>query len=365
MNAAMVRRLGPAILVGLPIVIISWVMLHFSGGSWWPSDLVLVRNGIRQFWGTGDIQLTLGNNGNFYAPPWLVLLSWVGSLPATTAVGVVQWLSVILLVAVIVGWGRREDGTVPWVTLGLGGSVSAISLVAFGQFGTAIGLAALAGALLSARKGDWLIVGIMLGIGSIRLANLIPIAVVLLIWAAKTTGWRALGRIVFGAGMVLIPATVVVSLIDPSWPAEYLAALKTYPAYGVFRPIVQLGLSGNAFLLVCSTSWCMYLLRRGLSLDRCAAALLVTALFAPLGSTYALVFGLPALARLGLKPAGTLLPFLVALPWMCLGVCTLLGRPSGPPLLAAGECAVLMALVVLLHPPTRVPAPTKVIPLEA
>jgi hypothetical protein len=359
------RRLGPAIVVGLPIVIFSWVMLHFSGGSWWPSDLVLVRNGIRLFWETGSIHLNSGDNGNFYAPPWLLLLSWVGLLPAITAIGVVQWLSVILLVAVIVRWGRREDRTVPWVTLGLGGSVSAISLVAFGQFGTAIGLAALAGALLRARKGDWLIVGIMLGIGSIRLANLIPIAVVLLIWAMKTTGWRALRRIVFGAGLVLIPATVLVSVIDPSWPAEYLAALQSYPAYGVFQPIVQLGLRGNTFLLVCSTAWCVYLLRRGLSLDRCAAALLVTALFAPLGSTYALVFGLPALARLGLKPAGTVLPFLVALPWMCLGFCTLVGRPPGPPLLAAGECAVLIALVLLLHPPTRVAAPTQVIPLEA
>ena len=27
----------------------------------------------------------------------------------------------------------------------------------------------------------------------------------------------------------VVPATVVVSMIDPSWPAEYLAALKTYP----------------------------------------------------------------------------------------------------------------------------------------
>jgi hypothetical protein len=181
-------------------------------------------------------------------------------------------------------------------------SLPAIQAVLSDHLMSAFGLLALSLAVWAQGRQRWLLCGAALALGGGRIANALPVAVVLLLAGGRGWSWPRVARIFVGGLIVAFPLTTAAFLLDPGWPQQYLANLAAYGSAGLVQVmLVRFGILGAASLVVgiaaigTAVAW-----RRGT--DGMSIALALSVLSAPMQGPYAAIFALPAQVRLGGRP---------------------------------------------------------------
>jgi hypothetical protein len=310
--------------------------------------------GVSKFW-SGNAHVYLAHTGYFYPPQFLIPLGLLRLLSFPAALGLVQRLSIAALGAVVWMWSK------PGRNLGislvfLGATLGGVELVVIGQFGTAVALLSLSGGLLLAREEQWFWAGLLLGVGTLRLANAVPIGIAMVALGARKAGVRGSLLVIAGGLGFLLPLGVVATVMYPAWPNEYLTGLHGYVADGVLGKIIQdFGWVGMGALLVAAGLVCSLVLWRSAGKNQLAAVLAISALVAPFQLDYPAVFGLPALVRLagwGGKGAG-LVGLVVAIPWLGVALASWRRFDFNSYLPNVEIVLLIFVITLLLRVPTR------------
>jgi hypothetical protein len=227
------------------------------------------------------------------------------------------------------------------------------------QLQAAVGLLALSLALWAQRRERWWLVGVAGAFGMIRVANAIPVLVILLVsfWGKP----RQLA-IAVGSGLLAMAPLIAISFAwDPNWIRDYIDGISAYPFNGTAKLASHsLGYPGLGLLALLSCVVAIWLNRRqiGGRLDpgRAALAMGITVLVAPLGGLYCAIFVLPALLRLGMRRGFWMVPWIAALvPWLSILALSpaLVGRDPG---LVLNSISFLdFGLLLLAYPLLRMP----------
>lgn len=292
----------------------------------------------------------LHSGANGYAPPFELLVLTLAPLPDPVAAVVGRILVALTLFYGLWLWqeGDRGARAAMWPVLA---SLPAIHAVVNDHLFSALGLFALSLALWAQRRGRWYLAGAAVAIGTLRLANALPVIAMLVVgaWGSPRDGLRALG-----AGVVLLSAMVAITtLVDPSWLADYRIAFARYPLAGWPRLAAaaggSIGIVGLQLAVALAAAW-LVRSRAGQALDpdRSALALALTVISAPGEGPYTGIFALPALARVGGRPNVEALPWIAsATAWLALIVAALLF--TAPDWQAAWSLFTLVATWFLIH----------------
>jgi hypothetical protein len=355
--------LGPgqvAIAVGLVAVL--WLITSGAAGSLMPFNPAARGADITPLWfGSAALLHAIPfehltpyqQQAFFYPPPYLVAFAPLALLKLEVAGLVARAVAAGLLVAVVVGWAHRRRPVPPLAWL-LCLSLPAVQAVFLGQVTSAVGLTAFSLAIWAQRRDRWVLVGVAMGVGCLRLANAIPLIAILLVG-----GWRkpaALGRALLAALAVLAPMVILVLLWDPDWTSSFLTEVGGYP----FGFLTLVGSSSRPAVLVIVLSlvavtaafWVRTNAGMPLGLDRSAGALALGVAAAPMSSVYTFVFLLPALTRLAARrdqPAMPLLAFVV--PWVLAVSPPVAGFGQEVTTVAAEMVVIAATLIVLLRHP--------------
>ena len=341
--------------------------LFVAGGG--VVTLLLTGSGDRPLWGLTDpweMSAHLGaarailsgslhewylhSGANGYAPPFELLALPLAPLPDPVAAVVARCLVGLALFLAMWLWqeGEIQARAALWPVLA---SLPALHAVVSNHLFSAIGLLALSLALWAQRRGRWYLVGAALAIGTIRVANALPVIAMVAVgaWGAPRLAMKAMAS----GTLVLGVMVTITTLIDPSWPADYQVAFAQYPlagwpqlaaaAGGPFGIVaLELAVALIAALLVWKRSG------PALDLDRSALGLALSILAAPGEGPYTGIFALPALVRVGARPDVEALPWIAsATAWVALVVAGLLF--AGPNWQAAWSLFTLVATWFLIH----------------
>ena len=300
---------------------------------------------------------------NAWPPPHEVAFAPLSYLPWNVAQLVSVALCAALMAFTMVLWSKRER----WYTLRSSLwpmllSAPVFAVVWIDQLQAVVGLAALSLALWAQRTNRSWLVGVAAAFGMIRVANAIPVLVILLLsfWGKP----KQLGIAVGSALLAMAPLVAISFLWDPHWVTDYIDGISAYPFNGTAKLASQsLGYPGLGLLALISSAVAIWLIRRDIGgrLDpgRSALAMGITVLVAPLGGLYCGIFVLPALTRLGLRRGFWMVPWIAAVvPWVViLGLSPLLlGRDPG---LTLNVISFLdFGLLLLAYPLLRMPPET-------
>jgi hypothetical protein len=290
------------------------------------------------------------SGANGYAPPFELLALPLAPLPDAVVAIVGRCLVALALFAGLWLWQEGDRGvrSALWPVLA---SLPALHALVTDHLFSALGLLALSLALWAQRRGRWYLAGAAVAIGTMRLANALPVIAMLAVgaWGKPRFGLRALG-----SGALVLGAMIgITTLVDPSWPADWRVAFAQYPLAGWPRLAAAAGGSaGVAILQLAVAGMAVWLVRRqaGQSLDpdRSALGLALTIISAPGEGPYTGIFALPALARVGGRPGVEALPWIAsATAWIALVVAGLLF--AGPYWQAAWSLLTLVATWFLIH----------------
>jgi hypothetical protein len=225
------------------------------------------------------------------------------------------------------------------------------------QLQAVAGLLALSLAVWAQRRERWWLVGVAAAFGMIRVANAIPVLVILILsfWGKP----RQLA-IAIGSGLLAMAPLIAISFAwDPNWIRDYIDGISAYPFNGTAKLASHsLGYPGLGLLALLSSVVAIWLNRRQLGgrLDqgRVALAMGITVLVAPLGGLYCAIFVLPALLRLGMRRGFWTVPWIAAVvPWLVILALSplLLGNDPG---LALNSVSFLdFGLLLLAYPLLR------------
>jgi hypothetical protein len=297
---------------------------------------------------------------NAWPPPHEVAFAPLSYLPWPVAHLASILLCAALVVAALLLWSRRED----WRRLSSGSwplllSAPVFAVVWIDQLQAVAGLLALSLAVWAQRRERWWLVGVAAAFGMIRVANAIPVLVILLLsfWGKP----RQLA-IAIGSGLLAMAPLIAISFAwDPNWIRDYMDGISAYPFNGTAKLASHsLGYPGLGLLALLSSAVAIWLNRRQLGgrLDpgRVALAMGITVLVAPLGGLYCAIFVLPALLRLGMRRGFWMVPWIAALvPWLSILLLSpaLVGRDPG---LVLNSISFLdFGLLLLAYPLLRMP----------
>ena len=258
---------------------------------------------------------------NAWPPPHEVAFLPLSYLPWPVAHVVSIGLCAIVMAIAVMLWSKRqglrrlESGLWPMLL-----SAPVFAVIWIDQLQAAVGLVALSLALWAQRRERWWLVGVAGAFGMIRVANAIPVLVILLL---SLWGRPKQLAIAVGTALLAMAPLVAISFVwDPQWVQDYVAGISAYPFNGTAKLASHsFGYPGLAVLALVTSLLGVWLTRRGIGgrLDpgRSALAMGITVLVAPLGGLYCGIFVLPALLRLGMRPGFSLVPWIAALaPWV-------------------------------------------------
>ncbi len=254
-----------------------------------------------------------------YPAPFLVLLGPISLLNVNVVVHLAGLASIVCLIWIILVFARNDAQGYPWFIVVVGASVVTYQVIELGQFGTVLGVVGFGAGLILARDRHWLASGVLLAVGTLRLANAVPILCGLAVHLLIHRQYKELLRIVLGGTAVLLPAILVVSLKYPHWPSEYITVVSQYDRLGILAPAAAiLGHWGVPLMSAIGGLLCGFILRKSLSTDRIAMVLAISALFTPFAAVYPAAFAFPAIARFGAqaqKRGAFNMFLLILLPW--------------------------------------------------
>lgn len=287
---------------------------------------------------------------NGYPPPYALLFLPLAPLPDPVVAVVGRCLAAVALFCALWLWQEGDRGirAALWPVLL---SLPAVHVVVTDHLPSALGLFGLSLALWAQRRDRWYLAGAALAIGSLRLANALPVAAMLVVgaWGAPRQGLRAL----VSGGLVLGVLAFATTLIDPSWLSDYRHDLDQYPLAGWPRFAAAAGgAAGVALLQVAIAAVAAWLARaragKPLDPDRTALGLALSILSAPGEGPYTGIFALPALARVGGRTELQALPWIASgTAWAALVVSALLF--AGPNWQATWSLFTLVGTWFLIH----------------
>ncbi|HEY8738142.1 MAG TPA: glycosyltransferase 87 family protein [Candidatus Dormibacteraeota bacterium] len=297
---------------------------------------------------------------NAWPPPHEVAFAPLSYLPWSAAQLVSVALCAALMVFTMLLWSKREglyrlrSGLWPMLL-----SAPVFAVVWIDQLQAVAGLAALSLALWAQRTNRSWLVGVAAAFGVIRVANAIPVLVILLLsfWGKP----KQLGIALGSAMLAMAPLVAISFLWDPHWVTDYIDGISAYPFNGTAKVASQsLGYPGLGLLALISSAVAIWLIRRDIGgrLDpgRSAMTMAITVLVAPLGGLYCAIFVWPALIRLGLRRGFWMVPWIAAgVPWVVILALSplLLGRDPG---LTLNFISFLdFGLLLLAYPLLRMP----------
>lgn len=278
---------------------------------------------------------------NAYPLPFELLFVPIGLL-SSPAVAILGRLATLILIgAALWLWcGRKRWGLLPALV-----SLPAAEAVLSNHLMSAVGLFALSLAVWAHGRNRWLLSGAALGIGGIRFANALPMALILFV--AGQWKWSRIGPWLAGALGVVAPLTVAAFIVDPNWPSEYLRNLAVYGMSGAAQiASLQWGAFGETALLVVITV-AAAAVARGRGEDGMSVALAASVIAAPMQGPYAAIFALPALVRLGERPGYSSAAYIASgALWLAFALSTQLGAV---PLMSAAGLWLLVSAYPLLR----------------
>ena len=234
---------------------------------------------------------------NAYPLPFELLFVPIGLLNAQ-AVAIVSRLGALLLIGAGLWLWRRNQR---WGLLAALLSLPAAEAVLSDHLMSAVGLFALSLAAWAHGRKRWILAGVALGLGGIRIANALPLVLLLFLYGPRT--WLRIGRMVAGGLAVVVPLTVAAFMLDSNWPSEYLRNLSVYGMAGLSQFVsLRWGGLGEAGLLV-AVAVGGAAIARGRGQDGLSMAVAASVLAAPMQGPYAAIFALPAMVRLAERPA--------------------------------------------------------------
>jgi glycosyl transferase family 87 len=279
-------------LAGIGLTALVWPPLGPGelGGEW---------NLARGLLGGAGAAFYASGRANAYPLPYELLFVPIGWLNAP-AVSIVGRLATLVLIGAGLGlWCRNQRWGLAAALL----SLPAAEAVMSDHLMSAVGLFALGLAVWAHRRNRWVLAGAALGLGGIRLANALPLVLILFLSGERT--WSRIGKTVVGGMAVVVPLTVAAFVLDPSWPNHYLQNLAVYGLSGLSQlASLRWGWLGEAGL-VAGVAVGGAAIARGRGLDGLSMALAASVLAAPMQGPYAAIFALPALVRLAERLASS------------------------------------------------------------
>jgi hypothetical protein len=245
--------------------------------------------------GAGAASYTIGA-ANAYPLPFELLFVPIGLLNAP-AVAIVGRLGTLLLIGAGLWLWRCNQ---LWGLLAALLSLPAAEAVLSDHLMSAVGLFALSLAVWAHGRKHWILAGVALGLGGTRVANALPLVLILFLYGPRT--WLRTGKLVAGGLSVVVPLTVAAFMVDSNWPSEYLRNLSVYGMSGLSQFVsLRWGWLGEAGLIV-AVAVGGAAIARGRGQDGLSVALAASVLAAPMQGSYAAIFALPALVRLAERP---------------------------------------------------------------
>ncbi|HEY0493002.1 MAG TPA: hypothetical protein VGD57_06005, partial [Candidatus Dormibacteraeota bacterium] len=205
----------------------------------------------------------------------------------------------------------------------------------------------------------WWLVGVAAAFGMIRVANAIPVLVILLVsfWGKP----RQLAIAVGSGLLAMAPLIALAFLWDRHWVGDYIDGIGAYPFNGSAKVASHsLGYPGLGMLALLASLVALFLLRRNIGgrLDpgRAALAMGLTVLVAPLGGLYCAIFVLPALVRLGMRPGFSMVHWIAAIvPWVMVLLLAPMLLSRDPALTLNFVSFIDFGLLLLAYPLLRMP----------
>lgn len=270
-----------------------------------------------------------------YAPLYVPLFAPLALLPRGLAYAVSVLLCAALTLVTLAAWARR-DGELPGWFWAVVLSVPVFALVRIDQLMTAIGFAALSGAIFAQRRDRWWVAGALVAVGLIRTANALPVMAMLVVggWGR----WDRLGRGAGGLLLVLAPLAAIATIWDPNWLQHYAHNLQVLPIVGPVKLVrEQFGLAGTVLLQLGGSlaAAAVVLPSRGkpLDLDRAALGIALSLLVSVVATFYPAIFVIPGLLRVARRAGMSGVAWMAAfLPWLAIlamGAALLGSRPLG------------------------------------
>ncbi|MDQ6709214.1 MAG: DUF2029 domain-containing protein [Candidatus Dormibacteraeota bacterium] len=326
------------------------------GNDFWPiwfyDRFFITGQGASQVYGRGISNPWPPPHEVFFAP-----LSYL-SIPAMRAITIVLCAAVIVLTIAL--WSKREglfslrSGLWPMLL-----SAPVFAVIWIDQLQAAVGLLALTLAFWAQRRERWWLVGVAAAFGMIRVANAVPVLVILLL---SFWGRPKQLAIAIGAGSLAMAPLVAISFLwDPHWIQDYIAGISAYPFNGTAKLASHsFGYPGLAVLALVTSAMAIWLTRRGfgrrLDPGRAALAMGITVLVAPLGGLYCAIYVLPALVRLGMRRGFWMVPWIAAIvPWVAVLLVSPLLLGSDPGLTLNFISFLDFGLLLLAYPLLRMP----------
>jgi len=175
---------------------------------------------------------------NAWPPPHEVAFAPLSYLPWSAAQLVSVALCAALMVFTMLLWSKREglyrlrSGLWPMLL-----SAPVFAVVWIDQLQAVAGLAALSLALWAQRTNRSWLVGVAAAFGVIRVANAIPVLVILLLsfWGKP----KQLGIALGSAMLAMAPLVAISFLWDPHWVTDYIDGISAYPFNGTAKVASQ------------------------------------------------------------------------------------------------------------------------------
>jgi hypothetical protein len=283
-----------------------------------------------------------------YAPPYVPLMVPLALLPRGLAYALSVLLCTAFTLVTLAAWARR-DGELPGWFWAVVLSVPVFALVRIDQLMTAIGFAALSGAIFVQRRDRWWLSGALVALGLIRTANALPVMAMLVVggWGR----WNRLAQLAGGLLVVLVPLGAIATIWDAHWLQHYGHNLQVLPIVGPMKLIrEQYGLTGTLLLQLggCAAAAAIVLPSRGkpLELDRASLGLALSLVVSVVATFYPAIFVMPGLVRVAQRRGMSGVAWMAAfLPW--LAILALAGPLFGPHPLGTLNLLTVLDLVLL------------------
>jgi hypothetical protein len=257
---------------------------------------------------------------NSYPLPYELAFAPLGFLPAPAVALLARVLSLGLLLVAMAAWEPRP-GSSRWSLVPILVSLPAAQLLVSDHVMSALGLAGLSCALLAQRRERWALAGVALAAGLVRPFNAAPVVAILALATWRRP--RAALTLALACAATLAPLVLASYAVDARWVDDYRGNLSAYPMAGPTRlAVASAGLPGLVALVavvVLLAAWIARPQNGSTGPDRASLALSLSVVAAPIEGFYPGVFALPALLRVGQRPAYWIVPWLAsALAWAAL-----------------------------------------------